>query len=112
MAEFGSSVQRVYNELRYVGLSQKLGTRPRVVEIAVNRGESFSGCGLGGWPEFAGRKTSVQCPGYKQPTALGIGMGKAAVGVHESLVVLRAEKSRVHTSVNAARKSACATSYD
>jgi hypothetical protein len=112
MAEFDSAVEGVYNQLRDTGLPQVLGTRPRVVEEAVNPGKSFSGRSLGGWRQPACRKTCVQCPGYEQPAALGIGVGEPAARVHGSLVARRAKKSRVHISVNAARKSACATQYD
>ena len=94
MAKFDSAVQRVYNELGDAGLSQELGVGPRVIEMAVNPSERFSRSGLGGWWEPPGGETSVQCPGDEQPAALGIGVGKAAAGIHESLVALRAIKSQ------------------
>jgi hypothetical protein len=91
-------------------LSQKLWTRARVVQVAVNPSKSFSRRGLGGRRKPAGGKTSVQCPRDEKPVAFGIRMGKTAARVHENLVALSGIKSRVHMSVNAARKSACATS--
>jgi hypothetical protein len=109
VAELDSSVQGVYEKLGDAGLSQRPRTHPCCVEVAVNPGESFSRRGFGRWREPAGRKASVQRPGYEKPPTLGIRMGKPAAGVHDSLVVFHAIKSRVHTSVNAARKSACAT---
>ncbi len=109
VAELNPAVDGIHHELRDAGLPEILRTRPRVVEIAVNPGEGFPRRSLGRWREPAGRKTTMQCPGDEQPAALRIGVGKAAAGIHESLVALRARKSRVHMSVNAARTSACAT---
>jgi len=109
VTEFESSVQRVDEELGAAGLSQKLRTLPRCVEVAVNPDESFSRRGLGRRWEPACAKTSVKRPGYEEPPALRIRVRKPAAGVHGSLVALNAIKSRVHTSVNAARKSGCAT---
>ena len=112
VVEFNSAVQGIDNELRDAGLPKELGARPRVVEITVNPGEGFSRCGLGGWRKLAGRKASVQRPGDEQPMALGIGVRKATARVHESLVALRARKSRVHMSVDDGRPGRTALSRD
>ena len=96
VSEVDSTVQRTYNDSRYAGLSQKLGARPGVIEIAVNPREGFSGSGFGGWREPAGEKTSMQSPCDEQPAGFGIHMGKTEVGIHENLVELSNVKSRVH----------------
>ena len=119
VAEINSSMQRVQDDLRDAGLPQILRTGPGGVEAAVNPSEGFSRCGgvvaglsLGRRRVPAGRETSVQRPSYEQPAAFGIRVGKTAARVHESLVALCVIKSRVHMSVNVARRSACGTSSE
>jgi hypothetical protein len=109
VTEINASIQRVHDDLRDAGLPQMLRTRPSGIEVTINPSEGFSrGC-LSRRRVPAGRETSVQRPSYEQPAAFGIRMGKTTARVHESLVALCVIKSRVHMSVNAARRSACAT---
>ena len=79
------------------------------VQVAIHPGKSFAIGELAGWRKMGARQAAVQVPCYEEPVIIRIDVGKAALGRHALIVAQLLENSRVHTSVNAARRSACAT---
>jgi len=104
--------QRLNDQRGNCFTSQMKGAARCRIEKPVYPRESFAVGDLVGRRKMRGRQAAVHGPGKEQPTVVGIDMGEAALGRHAMGVGEVGLKSRVHTSVNAARKSACATSAD
>src|ERR1017187_5891586 len=114
MSECRSPMQRLYHQAGDSLLAREPSPPASRVQLMVQPDESLAGRGFAGWWEVVWTNAPVKVPGKKQPAILWIQVRKAAHGAHMQLVESSREKSRlrnagVDTSVDAARKSACAT---
>jgi hypothetical protein len=109
-------------------LLQKRGPGASFVEITIHPDESLSRSGFLWRRKSRSRKASMQVPRHEQPAIRRVNVRKPALRRHHRMsafpprifsvahalmravfALMRTPKQRVHTSVNAARKSACAT---
>jgi hypothetical protein len=132
MTKLRAFEKRINHTLCYSLLFEKRWPGASLVQIAVHPNEGFTRGALRRRCEPRAWKTAVQVPSDEQPAPFRVNMWKSALRVHTTVSVispgklsvahalvravfalLRTQafenKQGVHTSVNAARRSACAT---
>ncbi len=105
--EFEPGEDRFNDNLSDGRIAEVHGACAGGIEVAIYAGEGFARSNFAGRGKAIGGQASMQMKGDKQPATVGIGMRKPSSS-HTIWWAMR-RKILVDTSVDAARKSACAT---